>query len=179
MPENTLLPLDADTIRKAYDSVLWAPRLPTGEELDTLKQQLQGHVQLLVPDVQDFAARMRGEMRQLAVRILVLASQLLEEYTDGSPACDAYDLATMTRALLTLHQHPGPLGEPTGAHEIAEEIRQRLCGACSEPIADEKLYERRTFDSDPSDAIHGSVHTELCVEQLPLPAPVPPPSLRA
>lgn len=59
MPENTLLPLDADTIRTAYDFVLWAPRLPTGAELDTLKQQLQGHVQLLVPDVQDLSSRMR------------------------------------------------------------------------------------------------------------------------
>lgn len=129
MPENTLLPLDADTIRTAYDSVLWAPRLPTGEELDTLKEQLQGHVQLLVPEVQDLAARMRGEMRRLAVHVLVRAFQLLEEYADGSPACEAYDLATMARALLTLHQYPGPLGEPTGADEIAEEIRGRLSGA--------------------------------------------------
>nr|WP_252980925.1 DUF6415 family natural product biosynthesis protein [Streptomyces chartreusis] len=96
--KNTLLPLDADTIRTAYDSVLWAPRLPTGAELDTLKQQLQGHVHLLVPDVQDLAPRMPGEMRRLTVHVLVRAFQLLEEYADGSPACDAFDLATMARA---------------------------------------------------------------------------------
>ncbi|MGW7301026.1 MULTISPECIES: hypothetical protein [unclassified Streptomyces] len=39
-----------------------------------------------------------------------------------------YDLATVTRAILTLHQHPGPLGEPAGADEFAEEIGRRLCG---------------------------------------------------
>ncbi|MFJ9746171.1 DUF6415 family natural product biosynthesis protein [Streptomyces chartreusis] len=81
--------------RTAYNSMLWAPRLPTGAELDTLKQQLQGHVQLLVPDVQDLAPRMRGEMRRLTVHVLVRAFQLLEEYADGFPACDAFDLATM------------------------------------------------------------------------------------
>ncbi|KUO19056.1 DUF6415 family natural product biosynthesis protein [Streptomyces dysideae] len=168
MPENTLLPLDADTIRMAYDSVLWAPRLPTGEELDTLKEQLQGHVQLLVPDVQDLAARMRGEMRRLTVHVLVRAFQLLEEYADGPPACDVYDLATIARALLTLYRHPGPLGVPTGADEIAEEIRRRLCGACWEPIADDELHERRTFGSDSSGGIHGYAHTELCVDRSPL-----------
>ncbi|WP_435208495.1 DUF6415 family natural product biosynthesis protein [Streptomyces sp. bgisy034] len=174
MPENTLLPLDADTIRTAYDSVLWAVRLPTGEELEALKKQLQGHVQLLLPEVQDLARRMLGDMRRLAIHVLVRASQLLEEHADGSPASDAFDLATMTRALLTLYQYPGPLGEPTGADEIAEEIRQRLCGACGEPIADDEPYERGTFDSDSSDGIHGYVHTELCADQPPLLAPVPP-----
>lgn len=84
----------------------------------------------------------------------------------------------MARALLTLHQHPGPLGEPTGADEIAEEIRRRLRGACRDPIADAEPYERRTFDSDSSDGIHGSVHTELRVDQPPLPASVPPQGLR-
>ncbi|MGW9590259.1 DUF6415 family natural product biosynthesis protein [Streptomyces chartreusis] len=177
MPENTLLPLDADTIQTAYDFVLWAPRLPTGAELDTLKQQLQGHVQLLVLDVQDLSPRMRGEMRRLTVHVLVRAFQLLEEYADGSPACDAFDLATMARALLTLYQHPGPLGKPTGAEGIAAEIHRRLCGACREPIADGEPYERRTFDSDSSDGIHGYVHTELCVERPPLLAPVPPQGL--
>ncbi|MFH0516311.1 DUF6415 family natural product biosynthesis protein [Streptomyces sp. M41] len=167
MPENMLLPLDADTIRTANESVLWAPRLPTGEGLDTLKEQLQGHVQLLVPDVQGLATRMLGEMRRLAIHVVVRASQLLEKDADGAPACDAYNLATMTRALLTLHQHPGPLGEPTGADEIDDEIRRRLCGTFSELVADEELYERRKLDSDSSDGIHDYVHAELCVDGRP------------
>lgn len=178
MPENTLLPLDADTIRTAYDGVLGSVRLPAGGELDTLKQQLQGHVQLLVPEVQDLAARMRGEMRWLAVHVLVRAFQLLEEYADGAPACDADDLATMARALLTLYQHPGPLAHPTGADEIAEEIHRRLGGACREPIADDEPYERCTFGSGSSAGIHGCAHTDLCVDQPPLLAPVPPQGLR-
>ncbi|MZG18554.1 hypothetical protein GTY44_34590 [Streptomyces sp. SID5914] len=179
MPDNTLLPLDADTIRAVYDGVLRAVRLPTGEELDILKQQLQGHVQLLVPDVQDLAARLRGEMRRLAVHVLVRAFQLLKEYADnGAPACDAYHLATMARALLMLYQHPGALGEPTGADEIAEEIRHRLCGACREPVADDELYERHAFGSDSSKGIHGCEHTELCADRPPLLVPVPPHGLR-
>ncbi|MFF4501627.1 DUF6415 family natural product biosynthesis protein [Streptomyces sp. NPDC001401] len=177
MSENRLLPLDADTIQTAYDSVLWAPRLPTGEDLGTLKRQLQGHVQLLIPEVQDLAAGMRGEMRRLAVHVLVRALQLLTEYVGGSPACDAFDLATMARALLTLYQHPGPLGEPTGADEIGEEVRRRLCCACWEPIADDESYERRTLGSDSSGGIHGDVHPELHVGRPPLLAPVPPQGL--
>lgn len=177
MPENTLLPVDADTIRTAHDCALWATRPPTSEELDTLNKQLQGHVQLLVPEVQDLAARMRGEMRRLAVHVLVRAFQLMEEYADGSTACDAYDLATMARALLTLYQHPGPLGPPIGADEIAEEIRQRLCGACREPITDDEPYEQRTFGSDSSDGNRGYQHTELSVDPLPLLASVSPQGL--
>ncbi|MGC9538395.1 DUF6415 family natural product biosynthesis protein [Streptomyces sp. UG1] len=162
---NTPLLVDADTIRKAYEALLWAPRLPTGEELDTLKKQFQGHMQLLMPEVQSLTARMRGEMRWLAVHVLVRASQLLEEYADGSPACDVYDLATMSRALLTLHQHPGPLAEPIGADQIAEEIRRRVCGVCSGPIADDESYERRTFVSNSGAGINGYAHTKLCVDR--------------
>ncbi|WP_346179736.1 hypothetical protein [Streptomyces osmaniensis] len=102
------------------------------------------------------------------------AFQLLEECADGSPACDAFDLATTARALLTLYQHPGPLGEPTGAGEIAEEIRRQLREACRAPIADGKPYEWRTFDSHSGEGIHGYVHTELCVARPPLLVPVPP-----
>ncbi|MEU6381851.1 DUF6415 family natural product biosynthesis protein [Streptomyces sp. NPDC046909] len=126
MTANMLFPVDADTIRKTCESALWIPSLPTGEELETLTTQLRGHVQLLVPDVQDLAARMQGDMRRLAVHVLVRTQQLLGDGADTSPACDAYDLAVMARALLTLRQEPGPLGEPTGANEIAEEIRRRL-----------------------------------------------------
>ncbi|MBT2418048.1 hypothetical protein J7F01_08680 [Streptomyces sp. ISL-22] len=172
MPENTLLPLDADTIRTAYDAVLWAPCLPTGEELDILKEQLQGHVQLLVPDVQDLAARMRGEMRRLAIHVVVRASQLLEEDADGAPACDAYDLATMTRALLTLHQQPGPLGEPTGADEIAEEIRRRLCGTCSEPSP------TRSRTSGARSTATPATESTATRDRPPLLDPVPPQGLR-
>lgn len=112
MRSDPLLPVDADTIRKTYDSVLWAPYLPTGEALDTMIGQLQGHVQLLVPEVQAFAARMEGETRDTAVHVLVRTSQVLAEGAGGSPADDAYALAVLARALLTLHQQPGPLGEP-------------------------------------------------------------------
>ncbi|WP_171116993.1 DUF6415 family natural product biosynthesis protein [Streptomyces sp. Z423-1] len=110
MRSDPLLPVDADTIRKTYDSVLWAPYLPTGEALDTLIGQLQGHVQLLVPEVQALAARMEGETRDTAVHVLVRTSKVLAEGV--SPADDAYALAVLARALLALHQHPGPLGEP-------------------------------------------------------------------
>jgi hypothetical protein len=176
--ENASLPVDADTIRQTYDSVLWAPRLPTGEELDNLTTQLQGHVQLLVAEVQELAARMRGETRRTAVHVLVRTYQYLAEGAGGSPACDVYELAVMARALLTLHQNPGPLGEPTGADEIAEEIRRRLCGTCGKPIADDEPDERRTFDSDSSGGIHGYVHTEPCTDRPPLLVPVPPQGLR-
>ncbi|MEV0639375.1 DUF6415 family natural product biosynthesis protein [Streptomyces sp. NPDC050619] len=160
MPSDMPLPVDADTIRTTYDSVLRGVRLPTGEELDTLIGQLLGHVRLLAPEVQELTARMRGETRRTAVHVLVRTCQLLEETEDTKSlrvtrGCDAYDLAVMARALLTLHQHPGPLGPPVGADEIAEEIRRHRCGACGEPIADGEPFERRTIDSDAAGGVHG------------------------
>lgn len=176
MPDTRLLPVDADTIRRTYDSVLWASAMPTGPALATLNETLHGHVQLLAPEVQDLAARMRGGTRRTAVHVLVRTSQLLEESADGSRAAkpvDAYDLAVMARALLTLYLHPGPLGDPTGADEIAEKIGRRVCGACWEPITDDEPFERRTFGSDSSGGIHGYVHAGLCVDRPPLLVPVP------
>ncbi|MGW3105286.1 DUF6415 family natural product biosynthesis protein [Streptomyces sp. NPDC001100] len=173
---NTLLPVDADTIQHTYEYVLLSIRLPTGDALGTLKETLQGHVQLLAPEVRNLSPRMRGETRRTAVHILVRTSHLLKE-TTGSPTAqltETYDLAVTARALLTLYLHPGPLGSPTAEGEIAQQIRQRLCGACWQPIEDDEPYERRPFDSDSAGTIHGYVHAEPCVDRPSLLAPVPP-----
>ncbi|WP_262063048.1 DUF6415 family natural product biosynthesis protein [Streptomyces sp. STR69] len=173
---NTLLPVDADTIQHTYESVLLSIRLPTGDALGTLNETLQGHVQLLAPEVRNLSPRMRGETRRTAVHILVRTSHLLKE-TTGSPTAqlpDTYDLAVTARGLLTLYLHPGPLGSPTAEDEIAEQIGQRLCGACWEPIEDDEPYERRPFDSDSAGAIHGYVHAEPCVDRPSLLVPVRP-----
>ncbi|MET9057509.1 DUF6415 family natural product biosynthesis protein [Streptomyces antibioticus] len=132
MPEDTLLPGEALTVRRTFESVLSALRLPAGEELANLHRTLRGHVQILALKVQDQAARMHGEMRALAVHVLVSTARLLEETEDvgpspPTPGDTVYDLAVMARALLSLHERPGPLGEATGAQEIAEEICRRVC----------------------------------------------------
>lgn len=153
MSDSALLPIDADTIRATYNSVLWGAGLPTGEALDTLREQLEGHVQLLSPEVQALAARMRGETRKTAVHVLVGAAHLMEEYADVPRTVrpvDAHDLAVLARGLLTLYLHHGPLGEPAGADAIAEEIRRRLRSVSWEPSADDEPFEQWAFPVTPA-----------------------------
>ncbi|WP_409469706.1 DUF6415 family natural product biosynthesis protein [Streptomyces sp. HC307] len=167
MGRNEHAPIDATTIRQTCEGVLWAPFRPEGAELDAFRGRLTGHVQLLIPEVTDIAARMRGITRSTAVHVIVRTHQLLDEGVDAYPAaqaCYVYDLATTARALLTLHENPGPLGPPTRRDEIEDAVRRRLCGACSQPIADGEGFERALFASEASGGVRGYLHTDSCAD---------------
>ncbi len=134
-------PVDAETIRRTYTTGLdgWGTYPPEPEATAGLRDRLTGHVQLLVPEVTDAAARMRGERWRVAVHVLVRAHHLLEEGAGESPAaqaCYVRDLAVVARALLALHENPGPLGPPTREGEIEEAVRRRIRGACSQQTVD-------------------------------------------
>ncbi|MFE9132428.1 DUF6415 family natural product biosynthesis protein [Streptomyces sp. NPDC007148] len=159
--------VDTATIRETYSAGLnvWTTCLPDPEELELLRCTLAGHVGLLVPEVTDVAARMRGEIRRTAVHVIVRAHQVLEDGAGADPvarACHVQDLAVTSRALLNLYCNPGPLGSPTGHEEIEESVRRKVCGACSKPIADGDRYERAVFAADSSGGIRGYRHTGAC-----------------
>lgn len=162
---NEHAPADAQTIRETYNGVLWAPYLPEATELDMLGRRLTGHVQFLVPEVTRLAARMRGITRFTAVHVLRHAHQTLTEEAGDLPpvtAVHVQDLAVIARALLTLYEHPGPLGPPTGEEGIEETVHRRMCGACSKPIQDGEPFEQALFASNSSGSVHGYLHTDGC-----------------
>ncbi|MFM9582133.1 DUF6415 family natural product biosynthesis protein [Streptomyces caniscabiei] len=164
---NERAPVDAHTIRETYTVGLdvWGTCPPELVKLKTLLGRLRGHVQLLVPEVTAIAACMRGEMRHTAVYVIVRAHHLLEEGAGKSQvakACQAQDLAVISRALLTLFENPGPLGSSTGTSDIEEAVRRRICGACSQLIASGDSYEQVLFASEASGGIHGYRHTDCC-----------------
>jgi uncharacterized protein DUF6415 len=155
--------LDAQTIRAAYTGVLGTPDLPTGQQLDETCEQITGHVGLLVPEVMAITARMRSSMRVVAVHCLVRAHQTLAvDPGAGKRESYVYEVATCARALLTFLEHPGPLGEPTGADEIEQVVRRKICGGCSGSIEDGEGFEEAVFASEASGGTRGYRHTDSC-----------------
>ncbi|MDX3232578.1 DUF6415 family natural product biosynthesis protein [Streptomyces sp. ME19-01-6] len=100
--------IDARTIQRTYQAVLWGSGALTAEKRTELGDLLRGHIQLLLPEVAVYEPRMRGEYQRTTVHIITRARRLL-----GKKDADVWDLAVQCRALLTLYLHPGPL-EPAG-----------------------------------------------------------------
>ncbi|MFJ9585328.1 DUF6415 family natural product biosynthesis protein [Streptomyces acidicola] len=164
MGGNEGAPVDAQVIRETYTGLLYAARRLETTELDKVRSRLTGHVQLLVPEVMALAARMRGMTRSTAVHCLVWAYQLVEN-ADGLTTerqVHVQDLAIVARALLTLYEHPGPLGQPYRAGEIERAVRRRMCGMCMQLIEDGEPFKRAVFASEASGGIPGYRHTGAC-----------------
>jgi hypothetical protein len=69
-------------------------------------------VQLLLPELTAYTARMRGEQQRTAVHVIVRTRRMLEDAAGTAAHTEATylrGLATQCRALLTLYQHRGPL----------------------------------------------------------------------
>ncbi|MGW0826658.1 DUF6415 family natural product biosynthesis protein [Streptomyces sp. NPDC002845] len=83
-------PIDADKIRETYTVGLdvWGIRPPATKKTTLLRELLTGHVQLLLPEVTNLAARMRGHTRGTAVHVIVRAHHLLEEGPGPAPAAN-------------------------------------------------------------------------------------------
>lgn len=162
MGSNDRAPVDAEVIRESYSAAFNAwDACPEGER-ELLRDRLVGHVQLLLPEVEELAACMRGFPRSVAVHVLVRGYQALGE-GQGPHASGlliyAQDLAIAARALLTLWENPGPLGRPKDREAISEALRRRVCGACNGPIAEGEAAKRVPYDGD-SGVINGLVHIE-------------------
>ncbi|WP_369362620.1 DUF6415 family natural product biosynthesis protein [Streptomyces sp. CG4] len=103
------LRVDAARIRRTYEAVLLSPRLPAGEEARAhLAGLLRGHMRLTLPGAE---ARLTdlpvGFDWETVEHVVDKARKVLERPVLGaSSAEDVYDLATMSRALLTLRQFP-------------------------------------------------------------------------
>ncbi|MFJ3235699.1 hypothetical protein [Streptomyces sp. NPDC086787] len=104
------VPLDVETIRGTYEAVLWDASTAPVPDVTGL---LLGHVQLLVPELDQELPRMRGEWRDCAVHVLTRTRALL---ADDIGRTDTWALATQCRALLTLLcQHSRPADATTAA----------------------------------------------------------------
>ncbi|MEV5905416.1 DUF6415 family natural product biosynthesis protein [Streptomyces sp. NPDC052127] len=107
-------PVDSDTIRGAYQTVLLSGSgaLPTTP--DVFAAQLTGHIQLLIPEIP--VGRMRGEWLGTAHHVLARAHQLVDGDAATAPptASRVWALATYCRALHSLYLHSRP-GGPAAA----------------------------------------------------------------
>ncbi|MGW1810828.1 DUF6415 family natural product biosynthesis protein [Streptomyces sp. NPDC002078] len=101
------VPVDSETIRQSYEAVLSASWRLASEDWERLGGLLRGHVQLLVPELSRVERRMSGEQRRTARHVLAGTRHVLAQGI--SAPHDVWDLAVQCRALLTLHEHPGPL----------------------------------------------------------------------
>ena len=165
--DNTRAPIDTETIRQAYMAGLdvWGYCPPEPEALALLRDQLTGHVQLLLPEITRVTARMRGEARTTAIHVIRRAHHRMEEPVSTVPLAQAWhvqDLAVIARALLILHENPGPLGPPIDEGEIEEAVQRKVCGACWQTITDGEGYKRQVFASDSGPGIRGYRHTYSC-----------------
>ncbi|MEU5298622.1 hypothetical protein [Streptomyces umbrinus] len=99
--------IDAFTIRHTFDGVLWAPHPVPEEKQELVGCLLLGHVQLLALELTADAPLLQGAWRGTAHHVLASTHRMLEADV-GTSQGDLYGLATLCRALLTLHQHAGP-----------------------------------------------------------------------
>lgn len=100
--------IDADTIWRTCNAVLWATSSAYGAERQMVGALLRGHVQLLVPELTAAAPRLRGAWRDAADHVLASTRRLLTAAA-GTSDDDLYGLATQCRALLTLRRQAAPL----------------------------------------------------------------------
>lgn len=174
---DTRTPLDTEKIRQTVQRILNAPRLPDGEELSLLRGTVQGHVQLLAPQVRALAARMPERMRLQAVHVLINTAETLlegEQITPDGLASHTFDLAIVARSLLSLAERPGPLGDPVHEDEVAAAISRRVCAVCLEEIGGDEPADRVSVVGS-AGVIKAYIHAELCVSLRPRLAVVPGP----
>ncbi|MGI5380742.1 DUF6415 family natural product biosynthesis protein [Streptomyces sp. CA-251387] len=172
MGDNSRAPIDTATIRQAYTAGLdvWGYCPPEPEVWALLRDQLTGHVQLLLPEIKGVAARMRGETRLTAVHVIRRAHHGMEGMTGTSPLAQSWhiqDLVVIARALLILYENPGPLGAPSDGGEIEEAVQRKVCGACWQKITNGEGYERAVFASGSGPGIRGYRHTDSCAPPSP------------
>ncbi|WP_149827548.1 DUF6415 family natural product biosynthesis protein [Streptomyces tailanensis] len=168
MSANQHAQLDAQTIRESYETGfdVWGVNLVKGaSRLAELRLLLAGHVQLLVPEVTDVVARMRGFTRSVGIHCLAQAHQILDDAKETSPAEERFlvhDLAVSARVLLALYETPGLLETPYGREEIEQTVRRKECGVCSQPLNEGESRNWAHLSGNSAVALKGCVHTDSC-----------------
>ncbi|MET8957112.1 DUF6415 family natural product biosynthesis protein [Streptomyces sp. NPDC004533] len=100
--------VDAGRIRRTYGTALWDSR-PVGEESRAhMAGLLRGHMRLLLPEVEKRVAEMSSTFnRSAGQHVIARAHDVLAAPVTGESSAEyVYDLATLTRVLLALHEHP-------------------------------------------------------------------------
>ncbi|WP_438307066.1 DUF6415 family natural product biosynthesis protein (plasmid) [Streptomyces sp. HUAS TT11] len=159
--------IDAAAIRQAYNAgfQVWVGGEEEQESVLVLRDRLEGHVTLLLPEVEDVTARMRGEWRRMGIHVLIRAHHVMNGNGGTSPqeqAVYVQDLAVMSRSLLALYEHAGPLGVPVGVDEIAAAVRRRVCASCCQEIREGEPHTQGVFASDSSGGVYGWLHSQGC-----------------
>jgi hypothetical protein len=104
--------VDSARIRRTYTSVLGDPRIGAprlGEEQRAhFAGLLRGHMWLLLPPVERLVPGMAGPFNRSAARHVITRARgvLAVPVLGASSADDLFDLATLSRALLTLYEQP-------------------------------------------------------------------------
>ncbi|MGW5063354.1 DUF6415 family natural product biosynthesis protein [Streptomyces sp. NPDC004096] len=159
--------IDAAAIRQAYTAgfQVWVGGEEEHESVLGLRDRLEEHVTLLLPEVEYVTARTQGEWRRMGVHILIRAHDVMNYNGGTSPQAQAayvQDLAALSRSLLALYEHAGPLGVPVDVDEIAAAVRRRVCAACSKEIREGEPLTRGVFASDSSGGVYGWLHSQGC-----------------
>lgn len=104
--------IDVARIRRTYQAVLGDPRIGPPHVADEeqrahLAGLLRGYMWLLVPPVERLLPGMASTFNRSAARhVITRAHGVLEVTVRGSSSSgDIFELATLTRALLTLHEY--------------------------------------------------------------------------
>ncbi|WP_055712567.1 DUF6415 family natural product biosynthesis protein [Streptomyces torulosus] len=105
--------LDAPGVRRLCDRALWqVPRIDE-DEMTTLLEQLEGHVQRLAPEVARLVAGMRDEVAESAMVSLRHADEVLDAAAPRSDAAARLqDLGVAARSLVTLVEMAGEWSKP-------------------------------------------------------------------
>ncbi|MEU6495700.1 DUF6415 family natural product biosynthesis protein [Streptomyces sp. NPDC046984] len=159
--------IDAAAIRQAYNAgfQVWVDGVEEQESVLCLRDRLEEHVTLLLPEVEDVTARTRGEWRRMGIHVLIRAHHVMNGNGGTSPqeqAAYVQDLAALSRSLLALYEHPGPLSVPVGVEEIAAAVRRRVCASCCQEIREGEAHTRGVFASDSSGGLYGWQHSQGC-----------------
>ncbi|MFF7191443.1 DUF6415 family natural product biosynthesis protein [Streptomyces sp. NPDC008222] len=104
--------VDARLIRRTYGTALWDSR-PVGEESRAhMAGLLRGHMRLLLPEDEKRVAAMPGTFnRSAGQHVIARAHDVLDVPVTGASSAEyVYDLATLTRVLLALHERPQRVG---------------------------------------------------------------------
>ncbi|MFE1854914.1 DUF6415 family natural product biosynthesis protein [Streptomyces sp. NPDC059489] len=159
--------IDAAAIRQAYNAgfQVWVDSEEEQENVQGLRDRLKQHVTLLLPEVEDVTARTRGEWRRMGIHVLIRAHHIMNDNGGTSPQAQAayvQDLAALSRSLLALYEHAGPLGVPVSVDEIAAAVRRRVCASCSHEIREGEPHTQGVFASDSSGGVYGWLHSQGC-----------------
>lgn len=105
-------PVDAETIRSTYNRLLWEDGI-TADERERLAGLVRGHLGLLLKEVEARVPQMHDRRQHTARWVLVQSRRMLRTSAGDDSPEQLRDLATQCRALVALHESPGPLQPPS------------------------------------------------------------------